>query len=105
VVAFVDDDRFSEAEWHEGLLPAFADRRVAAAGGIVMDHKGLRCLGIDSSSIVVVSGHDFSAKVVAFDGMDDVPAAGPLTGRGPAVRPHITVQQPGSGPAATSAAC
>jgi exopolysaccharide biosynthesis predicted pyruvyltransferase EpsI/GT2 family glycosyltransferase len=42
VVAFVDDDAFPEPEWLVELLAPFADPRVAAAGGIVMDHTGLR---------------------------------------------------------------
>jgi exopolysaccharide biosynthesis predicted pyruvyltransferase EpsI/GT2 family glycosyltransferase len=42
VVAFVDDDGFPEPEWLTDLVAAFADPRVAAAGGIVMDHTGVR---------------------------------------------------------------
>jgi glycosyltransferase involved in cell wall biosynthesis/GT2 family glycosyltransferase len=41
-VAFIDDDGVPEAEWLTQILTAFGDPAVAAAGGMVMDHTGLR---------------------------------------------------------------
>lgn len=42
IVAFMDDDGLPEPEWLRDLSGAFADPRVAGAGGIVMDHTGAR---------------------------------------------------------------
>lgn len=41
VVAFVDDDAVPEPRWLDHLLAAFADARVAAAGGFVRGRNGI----------------------------------------------------------------
>jgi glycogen(starch) synthase len=42
VVAFIDDDAIPEAEWLRDLAPAFCDKAVGGAGGVVYDHTGTR---------------------------------------------------------------
>jgi GT2 family glycosyltransferase len=42
LVAFLDDDAVPEPRWLEELVAAFDDDRVAAAGGLVLDHTGVR---------------------------------------------------------------
>jgi GT2 family glycosyltransferase len=42
LVAFLDDDAVPEPRWLEDLAAAFDDDRVAGAGGLVLDHTGVR---------------------------------------------------------------
>ncbi len=42
VVAFIDDDAVPEREWLSDLARSYADRDVAAVGGFVYDHTGVK---------------------------------------------------------------
>src|SRR5687767_8493508 len=42
LVAFLDDDALPEPRWLEELVAPLADERVAGAGGLVLDHTGVR---------------------------------------------------------------
>jgi hypothetical protein len=42
IVAFIDDDAVPEPHWLAELALAYDDERVAGAGGLVLDHTGIR---------------------------------------------------------------
>ena len=64
LVAFLDDDAVPEPRWLEELVAPFADERVAGAGGLVLDHTGVR---VQWRHLVVsrAGDHDFDQLAAA----------------------------------------
>mgnify|MGYP004711974365 FL=1 len=42
LIAFIDDDAIPEPEWLQQIVQSFDDPKVGGAGGIVMDHTGVK---------------------------------------------------------------